>query len=124
MQPALFRDGIAAEPAPERGVIVTSAVIEQAGFGIRIFGGEAEIVLVGVGAGGADRLAEGVVFIGGEEGAAGAVDEGGDVAVAVVGGQQHGGAGFGVQLDREQAADAAAVLQGFREVQAPRVGGV
>ncbi len=69
-----------------------------------------------------DDVAVGVVALAGY-GGGGGVEPGGDVAVAVVGGDVGGGgAGDGGEgFDHEEAADSAGALQAAGEVEAPRV---
>jgi len=45
------------------GIEVTVVVVDEAGVGVELFGGELEWVLVGVGAFGLGDLAEGGVFV-------------------------------------------------------------
>ena len=75
------------------------------------FGGEA--VVAGGGAGLVDDVAEGVVALAGGDGAV-AVHPGGDVAVAVVGGEvRDGGEGAGREVfGHDEAADSACGLHG------------
>ena len=70
------------------GVEVAEAVVEEVGFGVGVFGGEAEVDLIGGGAAGGEGFAKGGVGEAGGGFAGGSVDGGDEVAVAVVGGEE------------------------------------
>src|SRR5205085_10929799 len=71
-----------------------------------------------VGAGGADELAEGVVFVRGSYRAVGRFDHADHVAFVVVGGELRSLRGV---VDRDQAADTTGALQRAAHVRAPDV---
>ena len=104
------------------GFVEAVAVVEEAGFGVGGFGGEAVWVGLGEGAGGAGGFAEGAVFVLGTDRSGGGVDERGDVAVAIVTGVM--GAACCVD-DGKEGTDSAGVLAGLSalggDIEAPDV---
>lgn len=65
IESAVFRDGVAAEPSSGHWAVVAEAVVVEVADLFEGLGGEAVGVLVGVGAGGGEELAEGGVGVGG-----------------------------------------------------------
>ena len=61
IHPALFSNRIPPQPPPVLRIVVAVAVVAEGGFGVGVFGAEAEGGGFGGGAGGAEGLAEGVV---------------------------------------------------------------
>ena len=114
----MLRKRVPANPTPGLGVIVSEAVIEQAGFWILILCAKTKRIEEGGGAVGEDAFAEGVVVVAGGERAVGGVDQGGDVAITVISRR----VGRSAAIDREQAADTAGSLGRTAEIEAPDVG--
>ena len=106
---ALFPDRIPGWPSLPFGFVEAVAVIDETGFTVGGFGGEAVGVRLGEGAGGAGGFAEGAVFVLGADGLGGGVDHCNDVAVRIVAGVV--AAQLGIRYD-EQRTYAAGVLAG------------
>ena len=112
---SIFFDRIAGQPAAEAGGVVAVAVVERIGFGVVVFGGEAEGGWMGCG--GDQKFAEGGIVVMGEDGT-GRGDVFGDVSVGVVG--RVGSSRLGIRHG-EEAADAAGTLEGPGQVETPEV---
>lgn len=114
-------DRVSGEPPTQLRVVISVAVIVEAGLPIPILGTEPERIGIRLVAGFGDGVAVGVVFVVGDDGSVG-IHQIGDVAVGVVGGEERTARRAVPTLDpTEQPTDAAGALQRSRQVEAPNI---